>query len=514
MEQKRSPLEIFLLCLMLMAYLMLSFASYGIKVIAVGLLFASTAALALHQDARMEASPDPDSKLPRYTPLFSIFSLFLIGLIPVLVYRFLFPQSLGATLLSDLCGLLLTASLYYILLAAALPLFRRYFSARACAALWLLPSLLNFLIVGIPLRQRPLVVLDVPERLLPPILVLWLTVAAVLLVWSILSHLRFRRHLLKDAVRVEDPAVLAVWAQVCKDARRKKQPILCRSPRTGTPLSIGLFARTTRVVLPEKDYAPEDLALVLKHELVHIMRQDSRTKLFLTLVRALCWFNPLMWLAMRKSSDDMELSCDETVLDGADEEQRRRYARLLLHTAGDQRGFTTCLSASASALRYRMRAVTAPSRRYVGGLLAGAMVLLLFVLSGTAAFSARHGTMEELTMPQGAETYRLNAVYDLTHNRYFDEPDTEAVLDYLADLPLRQISGQYVLAPSARSWEPEGSYLEFRIYNDDGLRYFKLSGEGLHICREHYQDSPLDESYLVDAEIDWAYLESLLGPES
>ena len=68
-----------------------------------------------------------------------------------------------------------------------------------------------------------------------------------------------------------------------------------------------------------------------------------------------------MWMAMERSAQDMELSCDETVLLEADDVTRRRYAGLLLATAGDSRGFTTCLSASASALRYRLRNVSIPS---------------------------------------------------------------------------------------------------------------------------------------------------------
>ena len=62
-----------------------------------------------------------------------------------------------------------------------------------------------------------------------------------------------------------------------------------------------------------------------------------------------------MRVAARKSADDLELSCDETVLAGEDSGSRKRYAELILKTAGDERGFTTCLSATATALRYRLK---------------------------------------------------------------------------------------------------------------------------------------------------------------
>ena len=50
----------------------------------------------------------------------------------------------------------------------------------------------------------------------------------------------------------------------------------------------------------------------------------------------------------------------ETVLLDADSSVKRQYAGLLLKTAGDERGFTTCLSASAGALRYRLKRPEGP----------------------------------------------------------------------------------------------------------------------------------------------------------
>ena len=102
---------------------------------------------------------------------------------------------------------------------------------------------------------------------------------------------------------------------------------------------------------------------------------------------AMCWFNPLMWIAMRKSADDMELSCDETVLLNADEATRKQYALLLLDTAGDERGFTTCLSATANAMRYRLRSVTKPKKRHSGALIVGAAFFILAMTSGYVALA-------------------------------------------------------------------------------------------------------------------------------
>ena len=63
----------------------------------------------------------------------------------------------------------------------------------------------------------------------------------------------------------------------------------------------------------------------------------------------------LMWLAKERSAQDLELSCDETVLLDAGDGARRRYAELLLSAAGNGRGFTTCIEKwAAEMLRERI----------------------------------------------------------------------------------------------------------------------------------------------------------------
>ena len=47
----------------------------------------------------------------------------------------------------------------------------------------------------------------------------------------------------------------------------------------------------------------------------YVWPQDppSRGQLAFAFCTALCWFNPFLWIAMRKSAEDLELSCDELI---------------------------------------------------------------------------------------------------------------------------------------------------------------------------------------------------------
>ncbi len=211
-------------------------------------------------------------------------------------------------------------------------------------------------------------------------------------------------------------------------------------PNIQTPLSVGLFQRSVRVVLPEREYTPEDLTLIFRHELIHIGREDSWNKFFLVFCLAMCWFNPLMWIAIKKSSEDLELSCDETVLLDSDDDVKRRYADLILKTAGDEQGFTTCLSASANALRYRLKSVVGSGKKPSGALVVGLVFFLLCMSCGYVALAyGESAGAEVIYKSQPPEQYVLSNI-DVGD---FVCTDEAALHRYLSGLRMEHISGNY-----------------------------------------------------------------------
>ena len=75
-----------------------------------------------------------------------------------------------------------------------------------------------------------------------------------------------------------------------------------------------------RLLLPEEGYDARSLAFILRHELTHCRRHDLWYQLALLLANAVHWFNPLIWLMVRQAQGDMELTCDDAVVAGADRE--------------------------------------------------------------------------------------------------------------------------------------------------------------------------------------------------
>lgn len=393
-------------------------------------------------------SDDGYSSRQKYLPYISglLLPLYFVTIVVLVLVMYGTEAAVKLTL-SHCVGVFLHICLYYLVLMPALPFLRKHISARACAVLWMLPNYLYMTQLNYMKLPEPRWVVEVPHGMLQIALAVWFAGFTAVLGWKVISHIIFRFSLLRGASPVADPAVLEVWQKELEDARfRKPKFKLVTSPKVKTPLSVGLFKRTVRVVLPEREYTPEELSLVLRHELVHIGREDAWNKFFLVFCTAMCWFNPLMWTAMKKSAEDLELSCDETVLLDSGDGTRRQYAELLLKTAGDERGFTTCLSASAEALRYRLKSVVDPKKKRSGALVVGLVFFILCMSCGYVALAYGVQTGAELIYgSQPPEEYSLRSV------KWDNDPfeatlvctDEAALHQYLSSLRMEQITGNY-----------------------------------------------------------------------
>lgn len=135
---------------------------------------------------------------------------------------------------------------------------------------------------------------------------IWIAGVALLLAYSVFSYIRIKRKLL-TATLVQDNVY--------------------ESDQIGTAFVCGF--------LHPKIYIPvgvgeADLPNILEHERIHIRRKDHLLKPIAFLALILHWFNPLMWLSFALMSRDMEMSCDESVLQRMSQDARRGYSGSLL----------------------------------------------------------------------------------------------------------------------------------------------------------------------------------------
>jgi beta-lactamase regulating signal transducer with metallopeptidase domain len=94
--------------------------------------------------------------------------------------------------------------------------------------------------------------------------------------------------------------------------RRPVRILLCQHP---TMLATWGMLRPT-ILLPTGagDWSNDRVAVVVRHELAHVLRGDWVVALTAHAVRAVYWFNPLVWIACRRLRHEGERACDDLVL--------------------------------------------------------------------------------------------------------------------------------------------------------------------------------------------------------
>ena len=78
-----------------------------------------------------------------------------------------------------------------------------------------------------------------------------------------------------------------------------------------------------------------ELTMIFLHELVHIRHCDILLNWTAIIVRSLHWFNPLVWLAVRRLRADQELVCDARVVCLLAADERRLYGNTLIKLLDD-----------------------------------------------------------------------------------------------------------------------------------------------------------------------------------
>lgn len=145
---------------------------------------------------------------------------------------------------------------------------------------------------------------------LPEVLsVIWIAGVAAFWLYSIRAYIRLRRKL-SDAIPLRQNIFL--------------------SDHVPFPCVVGL--------LRQKIYLPATLSdaeqpYIIAHEQHHIRRGDPLIRFLAFTALSVHWFNALVWLSFRLLVRDMEMSCDEAVLDRLGPGIRSDYSQSLLNLA-------------------------------------------------------------------------------------------------------------------------------------------------------------------------------------
>ena len=172
------------------------------------------------------------------------------------------------------------------------------------------------------------------EKLL---LAVWLDGMALFFGWYLVGTWRLIRRAKRWSLPPE-ASTAALYESLWREMGLKKAPPLRFSRAVDSPMAAGLFRPC--LLLPGEPVEARELAFILRHELTHYRRRDLWYKLLLLAANGMHWFNPLVWLLRREAERDLELTCDDAVVAGRDDEERRAYSEALLSSIHRQKGLS------------------------------------------------------------------------------------------------------------------------------------------------------------------------------
>ncbi|MBL9168511.1 MAG: redoxin domain-containing protein [Verrucomicrobiales bacterium] len=162
---------------------------------------------------------------------------------------------------------------------------------------------------------------------------------------------------------LNDPRVDSILTACRNRMSLKRNLLVFETDAVASPALFGLWR--PRLLLPPglvNRFAVLQLQHIFLHELAHLRRRDLPLNGIMILLVVVHWFNPLVWLAMRRIRVDRELACDALALQYIDPKEARGYGETIISLVEDisQRPMVAGLvgmGEDPGALRARIRMI-------------------------------------------------------------------------------------------------------------------------------------------------------------
>lgn len=333
--------------------------------------------------------------------------------------------------------------------------------------------------------------------------VVWLAVAALMAAWFTAAYVRARRRF-RWSIPDDAPAVRRWLA-----GQKMRRPLEVRqSAQVFSPLTYGVLRPF--ILLPADIERGDEnaLAYILTHELIHIRRFDGVAKAVFAAVLCVHWFNPLVWAMYVLANRDLELSCDERVMDTLGGREKASYALTLINMEeARSRCFSPYNHFSKLAIEERIEAIM----KYKKASVLALVLTIALVVDATTAFATSPEVEEGeadgtiVFAPTGfgkaadfkkADTSKVStATIQAGEENMFGKVTTES--DKKADdAEAGSAAGILTGKPSSKVSIAAGSTISYTFGSGPDKTYYEKGTEIEVVIQCVYKDIPLEVSLI------------------
>ena len=207
-------------------------------------------------------------------------------------------------------------------------------------------------------------------------------------------------------------------------------------------------------LLPSIKIASDELAFILRHELVHLKRNDLWYKALVLLATAIHWFNPVVYIMAKAIVAQCEISCDELLLQGTSFQQRKQYGKTIIGVVRNGAKLQTALSTNfyggKKSMKTRIFSIMDTTKKKAGITILG--VALIATIGTGMVFAASSAKNENDNV--------VNAADEIQAEREFIGP-TESKQVINVDVKSLE-SGEFVCVGGPYTLE-EGDLIQYDI---------------------------------------------------
>ncbi len=303
---------------------------------------------------------------------------------------------------------------------------------------------------------------------------IWLLGMGAVLLINILAYVRL-------IYKVRRRSVVLSCPEIKKYTNRKI--IVCAIDNLSSPFIMGIFK--PRLVLPDIELTQEELDNILIHETTHLKRNDILYKWFAVFVKAIHWFNPIIYYVTSKINTECEISCDLAVVKNMNDMQKTSYVNTIIALVSYRKTkaipLTTGMTGNKNTLKRRFTMIK--NKKTTSKLMSLLSALVAVVMLTTTVFAS--GVLLDLS----TDDYRIELIG--IDGQIMELTNKPIIYNDLVYVPLREILEAYTDEPYI-DWNR--GYISIAIFNEQGDCGFYTNSIGYsYIGLKHFQKSEFDE---------------------
>ncbi len=299
---------------------------------------------------------------------------------------------------------------------------------------------------------------EIAEFLLPTLSILWIIGILVILGYGIFTYSKCKK-------------------AVCRAVRLHKNIWECDN--ISSPFVLGLFS--PQIYLPFH-LEGEEQKYIIEHEHYHIRRKDYLCKPIAYILLTIYWINPLVWIAFHLMSRDMEMSCDEAVLEKFGNQIKKSYSTSLLSFAEGRKKYSFApIAFGESDAGKRIRNILSFKKPKIWLTF---LLLIIIVVFGIACLTDSHkketasasDTIEENPNDAGEDITENVSNYDSKEEKDFAQNTISPELYRIYMDAVKQLADNK-LFPNG---QPAYPYIDEGVQSENGYQIMDVDGDGRH----------------------------------